>query len=162
MRECSKIVLEITCLRWSFEDNYDTAFSLLIEFWGVGGGGVLFRVIITIMRWCSVHIGHVVLQRSKWEFWFCRLFWTWLSIHTIILLQFLLQNGAWNFHIIKMGVMSRRVVPACGNLCFFCPSMRASSRQPVKRYKKILSEIFPRSQVNFWLCYLLWGNMIDF
>ncbi|CAI9777038.1 unnamed protein product [Fraxinus pennsylvanica] len=45
-----------------------------------------------------------------------------------------------------MGVMSRRVVPACGNLCFFCPSMRASSRQPVKRYKKLLSEIFPRSQ----------------
>ncbi|KAL2506308.1 ARM repeat superfamily protein [Abeliophyllum distichum] len=45
-----------------------------------------------------------------------------------------------------MGVMSRRVVPACGNLCFFCPSMRARSRQPVKRYKKLLSEIFPRSQ----------------
>ncbi|CAI9117370.1 OLC1v1018750C1 [Oldenlandia corymbosa var. corymbosa] len=45
-----------------------------------------------------------------------------------------------------MGVMSRKVVPACGNLCFFCPSMRARSRQPVKRYKKLLSEIFPRSQ----------------
>ncbi|XVF37729.1 hypothetical protein REPUB_Repub20aG0034800 [Reevesia pubescens] len=45
-----------------------------------------------------------------------------------------------------MGVMSRRVVPACGNLCFFCPSMRASSRQPVKRYKKLLSDIFPRNQ----------------
>ncbi|KAL2530073.1 ARM repeat superfamily protein [Forsythia ovata] len=45
-----------------------------------------------------------------------------------------------------MGVMSRRVVPACGNLCFFCPSMRARSRQPVKRYKKLLSDIFPRSQ----------------
>ncbi|CAI9762848.1 unnamed protein product [Fraxinus pennsylvanica] len=45
-----------------------------------------------------------------------------------------------------MGVMSRRVVPACGNLCFFCPSLRARSRQPVKRYKKLLSDIFPRSQ----------------
>ncbi|KAF8402310.1 hypothetical protein HHK36_013264 [Tetracentron sinense] len=45
-----------------------------------------------------------------------------------------------------MGVMSRRVVPVCGNLCFFCPSLRARSRQPVKRYKKLLSDIFPRSQ----------------
>ncbi|OVA06282.1 hypothetical protein BVC80_8399g4 [Macleaya cordata] len=45
-----------------------------------------------------------------------------------------------------MGVMSRRVLPACGNLCFFCPSLRARSRQPVKRYKKLLSDIFPRSQ----------------
>ncbi|KAI8537576.1 hypothetical protein RHMOL_Rhmol09G0034800 [Rhododendron molle] len=45
-----------------------------------------------------------------------------------------------------MGVMSRRVLPVCGSLCCFCPAMRASSRQPVKRYKKLLSEIFPRSQ----------------
>ncbi|KAK3034231.1 hypothetical protein RJ639_032811 [Escallonia herrerae] len=45
-----------------------------------------------------------------------------------------------------MGVMSRRVLPACSNLCIFCPSMRARSRQPVKRYKKLLSDIFPRSQ----------------
>ncbi|GMH18201.1 hypothetical protein Nepgr_020042 [Nepenthes gracilis] len=45
-----------------------------------------------------------------------------------------------------MGVVSRRVVPACGNLCCFCPSLRARSRQPVKRYKKLLAEIFPRSQ----------------
>ncbi|KAJ0093087.1 hypothetical protein Patl1_26346 [Pistacia atlantica] len=45
-----------------------------------------------------------------------------------------------------MGVMSRRVVPVCGNLCFFCPSMRARSRQPVKRYKKLLAELFPRNQ----------------
>ncbi|XP_062107804.1 protein SEMI-ROLLED LEAF 2 isoform X2 [Humulus lupulus] len=45
-----------------------------------------------------------------------------------------------------MGVMSRRVIPACGNLCFFCPSMRARSRQPVKRYKNLLSDIFPRNQ----------------
>ncbi|OMP07062.1 Armadillo-type [Corchorus olitorius] len=45
-----------------------------------------------------------------------------------------------------MGVMSRRVVPVCGNLCFFCPSLRARSRQPVKRYKKLLADIFPRNQ----------------
>lgn len=42
--------------------------------------------------------------------------------------------------------MSRRVVPVCGNLCFMCPSMRARSRQPVKRYKKLLADIFPKSQ----------------
>ncbi|XP_057452957.1 protein SEMI-ROLLED LEAF 2-like isoform X2 [Lotus japonicus] len=46
-----------------------------------------------------------------------------------------------------MGVMSRRVVPACGNLCVFCPSLRARSRQPVKRYKKLITDIFPRKQV---------------
>ncbi|XP_044499829.1 protein SEMI-ROLLED LEAF 2 isoform X3 [Mangifera indica] len=45
-----------------------------------------------------------------------------------------------------MGVMSRRVVPVCGNLCFLCPSMRPRSRQPVKRYKKMLAELFPRNQ----------------
>ncbi|KAL1811020.1 hypothetical protein ACET3Z_021085 [Daucus carota] len=45
-----------------------------------------------------------------------------------------------------MGVMSRRVVPVCSNACFFCPSLRARSRQPVKRYKKLLADIFPRSQ----------------
>ncbi|KAK7341583.1 hypothetical protein VNO80_24518 [Phaseolus coccineus] len=45
-----------------------------------------------------------------------------------------------------MGVMSRRVLPVCGNLCCVCPSMRASSRQPVKRYKKLLADIFPRNQ----------------
>ncbi|RDY12681.1 Protein EFR3-like B, partial [Mucuna pruriens] len=46
----------------------------------------------------------------------------------------------------KMGVMSRRVVPVCGNLCCICPALRASSRQPVKRYKKLLADIFPRNQ----------------
>ncbi|KAL2332211.1 hypothetical protein Fmac_019792 [Flemingia macrophylla] len=46
-----------------------------------------------------------------------------------------------------MGVMSRRVVPVCGNLCVFCPSLRARSRQPVKRYKKLIADIFPRNQV---------------
>ncbi|KAG0481879.1 hypothetical protein HPP92_009963 [Vanilla planifolia] len=45
-----------------------------------------------------------------------------------------------------MGVVSRKVFPICETLCFFCPSLRARSRQPMKRYKKLLAEIFPRSQ----------------
>lgn len=45
-----------------------------------------------------------------------------------------------------MGVMSRKVLPVCGRLCFFCPSLRTRSRQPVKRYKKLLSDIFPKTQ----------------
>lgn len=49
----------------------------------------------------------------------------------------------------KMGVMSRRVLPACGYLCCFCPSLRTRSRQPVKRYKKLLTDAFPRSPVSF-------------
>ncbi|GMY18935.1 protein SEMI-ROLLED LEAF 2 isoform X1 [Fagus crenata] len=44
------------------------------------------------------------------------------------------------------GVISRQVLPACGGLCFFCPAMRARSRQPVKRYKKLIADIFPRIQ----------------
>ncbi|XVF38077.1 hypothetical protein REPUB_Repub20aG0066700 [Reevesia pubescens] len=44
------------------------------------------------------------------------------------------------------GVISRQVLPACGSLCFFCPAMRARSRQPVKRYKKLIAEIFPHNQ----------------
>ncbi|XP_042019901.1 protein SEMI-ROLLED LEAF 2-like [Salvia splendens] len=43
------------------------------------------------------------------------------------------------------GVISRKVLPACDNLCFFCPSLRTRSRQPVKRYKHLISDIFPRS-----------------
>lgn len=42
-------------------------------------------------------------------------------------------------------MISRKVLPACGALCYFCPGLRARSRQPVKRYKKILAEIFPRT-----------------
>ncbi|KAL9255681.1 SEMI-ROLLED LEAF 2-like protein [Drosera capensis] len=42
------------------------------------------------------------------------------------------------------GVISRQVLPVCGSLCFFCPSMRARSRQPVKRYKKLIADIFPK------------------
>ncbi|KAL7250695.1 hypothetical protein ACSBR1_012672 [Camellia fascicularis] len=46
----------------------------------------------------------------------------------------------------KMGVMWRRVLPICGKVCFFYPSLRARSRQPVKRYKNLFADIFPRSQ----------------
>jgi hypothetical protein len=45
------------------------------------------------------------------------------------------------------GVVSRKVLPACGGLCYFCPGLRARSRQPVKRYKKIIADIFPATQV---------------
>ncbi|TVU28905.1 hypothetical protein EJB05_20443 [Eragrostis curvula] len=45
-----------------------------------------------------------------------------------------------------MGVVSREVLPACERLCFLCPSLRTRSRHPVKRYKKLLAEIFPRTQ----------------
>lgn len=39
------------------------------------------------------------------------------------------------------------MMPVCESLCFFCPALRARSRHPIKRYKKLLSDIFPRSQV---------------
>ncbi|THU49000.1 hypothetical protein C4D60_Mb06t04950 [Musa balbisiana] len=55
------------------------------------------------------------------------------------------RNGK-GHKVYKMGLMSRKVLPACGNLCFFCPSLRARSRQPVRRYKKLLADIFPHSQ----------------
>lgn len=44
-----------------------------------------------------------------------------------------------------MGVMSRKIFPACVNMCVCCPSLRSRSRQPVKRYKKLLAEVFPKS-----------------
>ncbi|KAK9919970.1 hypothetical protein M0R45_028540 [Rubus argutus] len=44
-----------------------------------------------------------------------------------------------------MGIISRKIFPACGNMCVCCPAMRSRSRQPVKRYKKLLAEIFPKS-----------------
>ncbi|KAF6134619.1 hypothetical protein GIB67_022906, partial [Kingdonia uniflora] len=45
----------------------------------------------------------------------------------------------------KMGFMSRRVVPVCGHMCMCCPALRSRSRHPVKRYKKLLADIFPKS-----------------
>lgn len=55
-----------------------------------------------------------------------------------------LHKEGYNMSVVS-GVISRQLLPACGNLCFFCPAMRARSRQPVKRYKKLISDIFPRS-----------------
>ncbi|KAI5058253.1 hypothetical protein GOP47_0026944 [Adiantum capillus-veneris] len=45
-----------------------------------------------------------------------------------------------------MGFMSRRVLPVCGSFCVCCPALRSRSRQPVKRYKKLITDIFPKSQ----------------
>eukprot|EP00252_Welwitschia_mirabilis_P012459 TRINITY_DN27535_c0_g1_i1.p1 TRINITY_DN27535_c0_g1~~TRINITY_DN27535_c0_g1_i1.p1 ORF type:complete len:1007 (-),score=225.24 TRINITY_DN27535_c0_g1_i1:173-3193(-) len=45
-----------------------------------------------------------------------------------------------------MGFMSRRVLPVCGSMCVCCPGLRSRSRQPVKRYKKLCSDIFPKTQ----------------
>ncbi|VFQ91258.1 unnamed protein product [Cuscuta campestris] len=36
-------------------------------------------------------------------------------------------------------------MPACDQLCVFCPAMRPRSRHPLKRYKKMLADIFPRT-----------------
>lgn len=45
-----------------------------------------------------------------------------------------------------MGVISRRVVPVCAELaCFPCPRLRARSKKPLKRYKKLLNNIYPKS-----------------
>ncbi|KAI9116280.1 hypothetical protein K1719_012447 [Acacia pycnantha] len=45
-----------------------------------------------------------------------------------------------------MSVISRNIWPVCGSLCFFCPALRERSRHPIKRYKKLLADIFPRTQ----------------
>ncbi|KAL7082972.1 hypothetical protein ACP275_14G133400 [Erythranthe tilingii] len=44
-----------------------------------------------------------------------------------------------------MGVISRNIFPACESMCVCCPALRSRSRQPVKRYKKLLAEIFPKT-----------------
>ncbi|KAI8556998.1 hypothetical protein RHMOL_Rhmol05G0299600 [Rhododendron molle] len=72
----------------------------------------------------------------------------------------------------RMGFISRKIFPACGSMCVCCPAMRSSSRRPVKRYKKLLAEIFPKSSFKFryhgslvasllvkfaHLCYIRWS-----
>ncbi|XP_024961732.1 uncharacterized protein LOC112502139 [Cynara cardunculus var. scolymus] len=44
-----------------------------------------------------------------------------------------------------MGIISRKILPACANMCVCCPALRSRSRLPVKRYKKLLADIFPKS-----------------
>ncbi|KAL3622520.1 hypothetical protein CASFOL_033931 [Castilleja foliolosa] len=41
--------------------------------------------------------------------------------------------------------MSKRIMPICDSLCVCCPAMRPRSRHPVKRYKKLLADIFPKN-----------------
>lgn len=46
----------------------------------------------------------------------------------------------------KMDVVVKPVMmPAIDTLCICCPAMRPRSRHPVKRYKKLLADIFPRA-----------------
>ncbi|XP_047315753.1 protein SEMI-ROLLED LEAF 2-like [Impatiens glandulifera] len=44
-----------------------------------------------------------------------------------------------------MGSIAQQIMPVCDQLCFFCPTVRPRSRHPIKRYKKLLADIFPRS-----------------
>ncbi|KAL5218451.1 hypothetical protein ABZP36_019135 [Zizania latifolia] len=44
-----------------------------------------------------------------------------------------------------MGFMSAKLLPSCESMCVCCPALRPSSRRPVKRYKKLLAEIFPKT-----------------
>ena len=47
-----------------------------------------------------------------------------------------------------MGFLSARLLPSCESMCVCCPALRPSSRRPVKRYKKLLAEIFPKTPVS--------------
>ncbi|CAN1815918.1 Protein SEMI-ROLLED LEAF 2 [Linum perenne] len=47
-----------------------------------------------------------------------------------------------------MGAVARTIFPVCESLCFFCPTLRTRSRHPLKRYKNLLADIFPRSPVS--------------
>ncbi|KAG6408586.1 hypothetical protein SASPL_131602 [Salvia splendens] len=44
-----------------------------------------------------------------------------------------------------MGGISKRIMPVCDTLCVCCPAMRPRSRHPVKRYKNLLADIFPKN-----------------
>ncbi|PIN14084.1 putative transmembrane protein cmp44E [Handroanthus impetiginosus] len=44
-----------------------------------------------------------------------------------------------------MGAMSKRMMPVCDSLCICCPAMRPRSRHPVKRYKQLLADIYPKN-----------------
>lgn len=45
----------------------------------------------------------------------------------------------------EMGFLSAKLLPSCESMCVCCPALRPSSRRPVKRYKKLLAEIFPKT-----------------
>jgi hypothetical protein len=48
----------------------------------------------------------------------------------------------------KMGFLPAKPLPSCESMCVCCPALRPSSRRPVKRYKKLLAEIFPKTPVS--------------
>ncbi|GAB4835674.1 hypothetical protein Ancab_000584 [Ancistrocladus abbreviatus] len=45
----------------------------------------------------------------------------------------------------EMGFVSRKIFPACCRMCICCPALKPRSRQPIKRYKKLVADIFPKS-----------------
>lgn len=55
-----------------------------------------------------------------------------------------------------MGGMSKGIMPVCDSLCVCCPGMRPRSRHPVKRYKNLLADIFPKNLVSaIWFLILV-------
>jgi hypothetical protein len=48
----------------------------------------------------------------------------------------------------NMGFLPAKLLPSCESMCVCCPALRPSSRRPVKRYKKLLAEIFPKTPVS--------------
>ena len=48
----------------------------------------------------------------------------------------------------QMGFLSAKLLQSCESMCVCCPALRPSSRRPVKRYKKLLAEIFPKTPVS--------------
>ncbi|EPS68833.1 hypothetical protein M569_05934, partial [Genlisea aurea] len=45
----------------------------------------------------------------------------------------------------EMGAMSKQMMPVCDSLCVCCPALLPRSRHPVKRYKRLLADVFPRN-----------------
>lgn len=120
----------------------------------------IFKILLIGSQECEFDLLCLCKSMSFWQIvdqwiWF-ELLWTefWFFVSGV---WFCRRGGGLNSLGNKMGVMSRRVVPACGSLCFFCPSLRARSRQPVKRYKKLIADILPRNQV-IW--YVIHGSLL--
>jgi hypothetical protein len=60
-----------------------------------------------------------------------------------------------------MGFMGAKLFPSCESMCVCCPALRPSSRRPVKRYKKLLAEIFPKTPVSVVLaCRYSWLSLL--
>ncbi|KAM7459578.1 hypothetical protein LguiA_036572 [Lonicera macranthoides] len=88
---------------------------------------------------------------EKWNFGFVTS-WALVQVHVMgpLGLMFLRLDFV-EFERKYMGIISRKIFPACRNMCVCCAALRSQSRQPIKRYKKLLSEIFPKSHVNEWI-----------